>query len=41
METTTEFFLEDSGRIVIPGWIKDVGILWVSDMISDKTFTWG
>ena len=41
METTTEFLLKDSGRIVIPGWIKDVGILWVSDMISDETFATG
>ena len=41
METTTEFLLKDSGRIVIPGWIKDVGILWISDMISDETFATG
>ena len=38
METTTEFVLKDSGRIVIPGWIKDVGLLWTDDMISDTTF---
>lgn len=38
MEATTEFLLKDSGRIVIPLWIKDVGLLWTSDMISDETF---
>ena len=37
-ETTTEFFLNDSGRIVIPLWIKDVAKMWTSDMISDETF---
>ena len=34
----TKFFLEDSGRIVIPLWIKDVGRLWTSGAISDETF---
>ena len=37
-ETSTEFFLEDSGRIVIPLWIKDVATMWTSDMITDETF---
>lgn len=37
-ETLTEFFLEDSGRIVIPLWIKDVATMWTSDMITDETF---
>ena len=35
---TTEFFLKDSGRIVIPLWIKDVAKMWTADMISDQTF---
>ena len=34
----TKFFLEDSGRVVIPLWIKDVGRLWTSGAISDETF---
>lgn len=34
----TEFLLEDSGKAVIPIWIKDVGRLWTSNAISDQTF---
>lgn len=34
----TEFFLEDSGKIVIPIWIKDLGKMWVQDLISDDDF---
>lgn len=38
MEAETGFVLEDSGRVVIPLWIKDVGRLWVGGGISDQTF---
>lgn len=34
----TEFLLKDSGRIVIPVWIKDLGKMWVQDLISDDDF---
>ncbi len=34
----TEFVLEDDGRIVIPVWIKDLGKMWVQDLISDNDF---
>ena len=37
-ETSTEFFLNDSGRIIIPLWIKDVAKMWTSNMITDETF---
>lgn len=30
----TEFLLADSGRVVIPAWIKDVGRLWALGAIS-------
>ena len=33
-----EFLLEDSGQIVIPVWIKDVGKMWVQDLITDDNF---
>lgn len=36
--SSTEFLLEDSGRIVIPVWIKDIGKMWVQDLISDDNF---
>lgn len=34
----TSFVLRDSGRIVIPGWIKDVTVLWAADKIDDATY---
>lgn len=34
-----EFELTDSGNIVIPFWIKQVAYYWISDQISDKTFS--
>ena len=34
----TEFFLKDSGQIIIPIWIKDVGKLWSSDQISGEQY---
>ena len=34
----TEFVLRDSGRIVIPPWIKDVTKMWTDDMISGQQF---
>jgi hypothetical protein len=37
-EATVEFYLQDSGRIVIPLWIKDVGTMWTGGSISDETF---
>ncbi len=33
-----QFMLVDSGKIVIPFWIKQVAYYWVSDEISDGTF---
>ena len=37
-QSITEFNLEDSGRVVIPLWIKDVGKMWTAEAISDETF---
>ena len=39
MEARTEFVLKDSGRTVIPLWIKDVSKLWIGGAISDETFS--
>ena len=33
-----EFTLLDSGRIVIPAWIKDTTRLWTADRIGDETY---
>lgn len=33
-----EFTLLDSGRIVIPSWIKDTTRLWTADRIGDETY---
>ena len=42
-KTSTQFSLEDSGRIIVPVWINDVGKLWSQGAIPDghliKTFT--
>ncbi|HXV66141.1 MAG TPA: hypothetical protein VD731_02775 [Nitrosopumilaceae archaeon] len=35
----TVFFLRDSGQIVIPMWIKDVGKMWSKDLISSEQYT--
>ncbi len=37
-EAATTFRLEDSGRVVIPSWIRDVAVLWTDGEISDGTF---
>lgn len=37
-EAEASFALRDSGRVVIPVWIKDVTRLWVADQIDDATY---
>ena len=36
--SSTEFFLKDSGKIVIPVWIKDVGKMWANDLITAQQY---
>ena len=36
--TTTQFQLIDSGKVVIPFWIKDVAGLWIEQVINDAGF---
>jgi hypothetical protein len=38
VSASTEFYLKDSGKIIIPVWIKDVGKLWVDGYITDNEF---
>ena len=38
---TTEFELNDSGKIIIPFWIRDFSKYWYNDEISDKEFAKG
>ena len=33
-----EFLLKDSGQIVIPLWIKDVGKMWANDLITGEQY---
>lgn len=35
---TTEFFVKDSGQIIIPAWIKDIGKMWANDLITDEYY---
>ena len=41
VSTTTEFELIDSGKIVIPVWIKDLSRYWYNGAISDLEFSQG
>ena len=38
-ESSTEFTLEDTGKIGLPFWIKDVAKMWVTDRISAEEFS--
>ena len=35
----TQFSIEDTGKIVLPFWIRDVAKLWVTDQIAGKEFS--
>lgn len=37
----TEFSLEDSGKVVIPSWIKDLTAWWIQGQIDDTTYSKG
>ena len=38
---STKFFVKDSGNVVIPVWIKDLGAWWIEGLISDAEFAKG
>ena len=38
-KSSTQFTLEDTGKIGLPFWIKDVAKMWVTDQISAKEFS--
>ena len=38
-ESSTEFTLEDTGKVGLPFWIKDLAKMWVTDRISGKDFS--
>lgn len=40
-KVSVAFTLTDSGKIVIPQWVKNLGNWWVADKISDKDFASG
>ena len=37
--STTQFSIDDSGKIILPAWIRDVAKLWVTDQIAAKEFS--
>ncbi len=39
VESSTQFVLEDTGKIGLPFWIKDVAKMWVTDRISAEEFS--
>ena len=39
VESSTQFVLEDTGKIGLPFWIKDVAKMWVTDQISAEEFS--
>ena len=38
-KSSTQFILEDTGKIGLPFWIKDVAKMWVTDQIAAKEFS--
>ena len=38
-EYSTQFVLEDTGKIGLPFWIKDIAKMWVTDRISAEEFS--
>ena len=38
-KSSTQFTLEDTGKIGLPFWIKDVAKMWVTDQISAEEFS--
>jgi len=39
VKSSTQFTLEDGGKIGLPFWIKDLAKMWVTDQISGKDFS--
>ena len=37
--SSIQFTIDDSGKVVLPAWIRDVAKLWVTDQISAKEFS--
>ena len=38
-KSSTQFIIEDTGKIGLPFWIKDVAKMWVTDQISAEEFS--
>jgi len=38
-KSSTQFTLEDTGKVGLPPWIKDVAKMWVTDRITGKHFS--
>jgi hypothetical protein len=38
-KSSTQFILEDTGKVGLPPWMKDLAKMWVTDRISGKEFS--
>ena len=38
-KSSTQFTLEDTGKVGLPPWMKDLAKMWVTDRISGKEFS--
>jgi len=38
-KSSTQFIIEDTGKIALPFWIKDLAKMWVTDRITGKHFS--
>ena len=38
-KSSTQFTLEDTGKVGLPFWIKDLAKMWITDRISEKEFS--
>jgi len=38
-KSSTQFILEDTGKVGLPPWIKDLAKMWVTDQITGKHFS--
>ena len=37
--SSTQFSIDDSGKVVLPAWIRDIAKLWVTEQISAQEFS--
>ena len=39
VQSSTQFSIQDTGKVAIPSWIKDLAIMWITEpLVTDKDF---